>query len=189
MDYHEFEQHVADYVEGALDDELRRRMDAARAADPACQQLARVHEQILAAFEETPQVNAPSGLADRIMAQARLREELAAAETKAFRRGIWLGVVAAAVTATCLAVVLWTIDFSTGAGTLDAVRAAGNNWLTSASVTLYGWLEDARVAMNHNVPLPLIGRAVPMYMVVLSAMASAVLAYFRDEIMATVDSF
>jgi hypothetical protein len=189
MDYQEFELHVADYVEGTLDSEQHQRMSAARAADSACDTLATVHEQLLAAFEETPQVSAPVGFADKIMAEARLREELAAAEQKAFRRGIWLGVVAAAVMATSLAVVLWTIDFSTGAGTLEAVRSAGNNWLTSASTVLYGWLEDARVAMNHSVTLPIVGHAVPLYMVVLSAMASAVLAFFRDEILATVDSF
>ncbi len=189
MDYQEFEQHVADYVEGALDSELHQRMDAARAADPACETLATVHEQLLAAFEDTPQVSAPAGLADRIMAEARLREALAAAEQKAFQRGIGLGIVAAAVMATSLALVLWTIDFSTGAGMLDAVRASGNNWLTAASTTLYSWLEAARVAMIHNVNLPVVNREVPLYMVVISGMASAVLAYFRDEIMAAVDSF
>jgi len=189
MDYHEFEQHVADYVEGALGKEQRQRMDEARANDPACEQLARVHEQLLAAFEEIPQVTAPSGLADKIIAEARLREKLSAAEQKAFRRGIWLGVVAAAVMATSLAVVLWTVDLSTGTSMLDTVRTTGTGWLTGVSNTLYSWLEAARIAMVHNVNLPVVNREVPLYMVVLSGMASAVLAYFRDEIMATVDSF
>ena len=45
MDYREFEQHVADYVEGSLDPALKRRMDAARASSPELDQLARVHEQ------------------------------------------------------------------------------------------------------------------------------------------------
>lgn len=189
MDYHEFEQHVANYVEGSLDPALRRRMDKARAENPACEKLARVHEQILAALGETPQVDAPAGLADQIMAEARMREQLAAAEQKAFRRGIGLGIVAAAVIATGLAVVLWTIDFSTGASTLEAIRSSGNNWLSMASATLYGWIDTAGVALNHNVNLPLVNRTVPLYMVVLSVMASAVLAWFRDEIMAAVDVF
>ncbi len=189
MDYREFEQHVADYVEGALEIELRRRMDAARTADPACEELAAVHEKILAALENTAQVSAPPGLADKIMAEARRREQLVAAEQKAFRRGIGLGVAAAAVMAGSLAVMLWTVDFSTGAGTLDALRSGGDSWLTTASTTLYGWIDGAGVALNRNVNLPLVERAVPLYMVLLSSMASAVLAWFRDEIMAVVDSF
>ena len=76
MDYQEFELHVADYVEGTLDRELSLRMDEARAADPALDQLARLHEQILAAFEETADVEAPAGLGEKINPIVRLGTEI-----------------------------------------------------------------------------------------------------------------
>jgi hypothetical protein len=189
MDYQEFEQHVADYVEGTLDDELRARMDAARRADPACEQLARVHEQILTTFEETPEVQAPGGLSERIFAQARVREQLVAAEQKAFRRGIWLGVIGAAIGAAALVVMIFVMDMRTGAATLENATSAGTNWLTQAAATLYGWLDAAGAAMDYNVTLPVIGRTVPIYVLVVCGMFTAILAWFRDEIMAALDSF
>ncbi|MBW7995247.1 MAG: hypothetical protein FVQ81_01500 [Candidatus Glassbacteria bacterium] len=189
MDYQEFEQHVAEYVEGGLDPELRRRMDAARAADPACDQLAGIHEQILHTLEETPQVDAPAGLADRIMAEVRVREQLVAAEQRAFRRGIWLGVAAAAMGAVALAIFLFVFDLSTGAATIETARATGSGWMAKVSNTLYGWYDTAGVAMKANVDLPLVNHSAPLYVLVLSAIASGILAWFREEVMAAVDSF
>lgn len=178
MDYKEFEQHVVDYVEGALDGEMQRRMDSARASDPACEALAQLHEQILAALEDTPKLEAPAGLTDKIMAGARMQEQLLAAERKAFRRGIRLGVAAAAVGAAALAVLLFTYDMSTG-----------NEWIAGISNTLYGWLGSAEALMQAEVELPVVNRPVPVYVLVFSAAVSGVLAWFRDEIMAVVDSF
>jgi hypothetical protein len=189
MNCWEFEQHVADYVEGGLDEKLRRRMDEARAANFACDQLACVHEQILVALEETPQVKAPAGLADRIMAEARIQEHLFAAEQRAFRRGIWLGVVAAAVSAVALSIFLFMFDLNTGAATLATVKAIGNDWMAMVSSTLFSWFKATGAAMKSSVNLPLLGNPAPVYMLVLSTIASGVFAWFREEIMAAVDCF
>jgi len=189
MDYQEFEQHVADYVEGTVDDELRARMNAARAADPACEQLARIHEQILAAFEETPEVTAPAGLAERIFAEAGVREQLVATEQKAFRRGIWMGVIGAALGAVSLAVMMAVLDLRTEAAALENATTAGTNWLTQAAATLYGWMDAAGMAMSYNLALPVIGRSVQVYVLVLCGMFTAILAWFKDELMAALDSF
>ena len=161
MDYREFEQHVADYVEGALDIELRQQMDAARAADPACDQLARLHEQILAAFEDMPQVEAPAGLAERIFAAAEVREQLAAAEQRAFRRGIWLGVVGAALGAAALTMMMFMLDLRTETATLETATTAGSNWIAQATATLFSWLNTGEAAMSYQVSVPVIGRTDP----------------------------
>ena len=189
MDYQEFEQNVADYVEGALDDQLRERMDAARAADPACDQLARLHEQILAALDETPEVEAPAGLAEKIIAAAQVRNRLVEAERKAFKRGIWLGIIGALAGAVTLGVFMYLLDLRTDAATLETAVAAGDSWLTSASATLYGWMEAVGKVMNYDVALPVIELSVPLYLLLLWGMASAVAVYFREEIMEAVDIF
>lgn len=188
MDYREFEQHVADYAEGTLDEELRRRMDAARAADPACDRLAVLHEQLLAALEDTPELDAPAGLAGSIIARAESQEQLMAAERRAFRRGMWLGVAGAALGAVALTVLLFMLDLFAGAGVLDAVSDAGKSRLAEVSYELYGWRLPAEALLKSELKLPLVGGAVPVYVLVISAAVTAILAWFRDEIMEAVDS-
>jgi len=189
MDYREFEEWVADYVEGKVDDELRRRMDEAREADPKLDELARLHEQILSALVETPEVKAPAGLAEKIMAEAVLHERLSALEQKAYRRGIGMGIAAAAVSAFSLALFLWMFDFSTGAATLDTVRTAGSSWLAQISFTLYGWANAVNAALLTKVAIPLVNQSMPVYILLLSLLVTGVLAFFREEIIAAVDSF
>lgn len=183
MDYREFEQNVADYVEGALEEGLRCRMDAARAVDPACDRLARLHEQLLVALQETPELEAPAGLAERIFAKAENLEQLLAAEQRAFRRGMWLGVAGAALGATALAVLLFVLDLSTGSGTLDATATAGNNWIAQVSYKLYEWFGSAEALMKSEIVLPVVGGAVPVYVLLISAAVTALLAWFRDDIL------
>ena len=189
MDFKEFEQYVADYVEGNLDEDLRRRMDKARAASPKLDELARLHEQILTALADAPQVKAPAGLAEKIVAEAAVLERLAALEQKAYRRGMGIGIAAAAVGAFSLAICLWMLDATTGTATLDAIRAAGNNWLAQASLTLIGWLDTAGTALQAKVSIPVVQQTVPVYILLLSLLVSGVLAFFREEIMTAVDSF
>ncbi len=188
MDYREFEQHVADYVEGTLEGELRLRMDAARAADPACDRLAVLHERLLASLEDTPELDAPAGLAERIFAKAENLEQLLAAEQRAFRRGMWLGVTWAALGAAALAVLLFVLDLSTGSGTLDATATAGNNWIAQVSYKLYEWFGSAEALMKSVIVLPVVGVAVPVYILVLSAAVTVIIAWFRDDILEAVES-
>ena len=182
MDYQEFDQHAADYAEGALDNELRSLMDSARAMDPACDQLARLHERILAVLVETREVEAPAGLAERIIAEAEFRDQLLAAEQRAFRRGMWLGVAGAAVGAAALAMFLFIFDLSTGAGTLDAVKNVGNKWMAQVWYTLSGWFGSAGTFMKSEIALPVIGSSMPVYVLILSALITVLLAWFREEI-------
>ena len=68
MDFKQFEENVAAYVEGLLDEKMMRAMNAKRAECPECESLARLHENILAALESTEPVKAPAGLEQRILA-------------------------------------------------------------------------------------------------------------------------
>ncbi|MFC1614218.1 anti-sigma factor family protein [Gemmatimonadota bacterium] len=68
MDTKQFEENVAAYVEGLLDEATMKAMDAKRAECPECAELARLHESILAALDSTEQVKAPAGLERQILA-------------------------------------------------------------------------------------------------------------------------
>jgi len=66
----QFERNVAAYVEGALEEDVRRLMDAHRRGCPACERLARVHELVLRSLDTAERVEAPHGLRERILAAA-----------------------------------------------------------------------------------------------------------------------
>lgn len=188
MEYREFEQHVADYVEGGLDSELRRRMDAARASNPACERLARLHEQLLAEIKNAQEIQAPEGLAEKIILRAENLEQLLAAQQKAFRRGVWLGVAGAAIGATALAALLFMFDLTAGTGALNAAANAWNAWIAQLSYKLYGWFGAADAFMKSEIVLPVIGSSTPVYILILSAVVTAFLAWLREEIMEALDS-
>ncbi|MCE5251421.1 hypothetical protein LLG96_14505 [bacterium] len=64
----EFEDNIAAYLEGFIDENLRRAMDEHRTACPACARLAKAHSLILKSLDAAEPVKAPDGLADRILA-------------------------------------------------------------------------------------------------------------------------
>ncbi len=187
MDYREFEQHVADYVEGGLDSELRRRMDEARASDPSCERLVCLHEQLLDELKDTEEIHAPDGLAERIIFRAENLEHLLAAEKRAFRRGMWLGAAGAALGATALALLLFIFNQSSVSGILNEITNTGNDWLTQVSYPLYRWLGSAGALMESEITLPFLGVSAPVYVLILSAVVTAFLACFREQIMEAVE--
>ena len=96
MDFKQFEENVAAYVEGLLDEKMMRAMDAKRAECPECDNLARVHENILAALNSTEPVKAPAGLEQRILAAVEAEEAEAAALQKTKRWALVVSLSAAA---------------------------------------------------------------------------------------------
>jgi len=131
MNYNEFEEHVAEYVEGLLDSGLRLRMEEKRSQDPACDQLARLHEDILAALQQTPELKAPAGLRERILAATAAEEALLEEESRSLKEYLlsWLP-IAAAVSAACAGVLFVYRDNL--ARLAQAALAACN--------TAYAWL-------------------------------------------------
>ena len=112
MDYKEFEEHVADYIEGLCDESLRRRMDAQRAEDPACDKLARLHENILAALQDTTEVKAPAHLSERILAAVEAEESRLAAENKSFREYVLSSLPIAACVAAAFTGFFYAIQYN-----------------------------------------------------------------------------
>jgi len=130
MDYREFEEHVADYVEGLCDESLRQRMDAKRAEDPACDQLARLHENILAALQDTPEVKAPAHLSERILAAVEAEESQLAAENKSFREYVLSSLPIAASVAAAFTGLFYTFKAN-----LYGAARIGLGWVQTFS----GW--------------------------------------------------
>jgi len=131
MDYNEFEEHVADYVEGLLDSGLRRRMDEKRRQDPACDQLARLHEGILAVLRQTPELKAPAGLRENILAATVAEEALLEEERKSLKEYLlsWLPISAAVSAAFACVLFVYRDNLARLA---QAAMAAGR--------TAYSWL-------------------------------------------------
>ena len=158
MDYREFEEHVADYVEGLCDDSLRRRMDAKRSEDPACDQLASLHENILNALQDTPEVKAPAHLSERILAAVEAEKIQLAAENKSFREYVLSSLPIAASVAAAFtglfyafktnlfalgqASLVWGRAFSGWFGTEGGELAAqADHGLTASNQALAGWVK------------------------------------------------
>ena len=97
MDFKQFEENVAAYVEGLLDEKMMRAMEAKRSECPECDNLACVHENILAALNSTEPVKAPAGLEQRILAAVEAEEAEVAALQKTKRRALVFSLSAAAV--------------------------------------------------------------------------------------------
>lgn len=130
MDYKEFEEHVTDYVEGLCDESLRKRMDAKRAEDPACNQLARVHENILAALQDTPEVKAPAYLSEKILAAVETQESQLAAENKSFREYVLSSLPIAACVAAAFSGFFYAIKYN-----LNTLAQISLSW----GQTFSGW--------------------------------------------------
>ena len=96
MDFKQFEENVAAYVEGLLDEKMMRAMEAKRAECPECDNLACLHENILAALNSTEPVKAPAGLEQRILAVVEAERAEAAALQKTKRRALVVSLSAAA---------------------------------------------------------------------------------------------
>ena len=135
MDYKEFEKHVADYVEGLCDERLRRRMEEKRREDPACDRLARMHENILAALQDTPEVKAPAGLSERILAAVEAEESQIAAERKSFREYVLSSLPIAACAVAALTGLFYTLkaNLYTAAQFSLGWSQAFSNWFNSES--------------------------------------------------------
>jgi anti-sigma-K factor RskA len=138
MDYKEFEEHVADYVEGLCDERLRRRMEEKRREDPACDQLARMHENILAALQDTPEVKAPAGLSERILAAVEAEESQIAAESKSFREYVLSSLPIAACAVAALTGLFYTLKDNLYAAAQFGLgwSQALSNWFNSESEEL-----------------------------------------------------
>jgi len=74
MDCREFEKLVQDYVEGLCDEKTRLAIEQRRAECSHCNELAMLHEGILAALENTGPVEAPEGLNEKILAAVEAEE-------------------------------------------------------------------------------------------------------------------
>ncbi|MFH1070770.1 MAG: hypothetical protein V1794_14230, partial [Candidatus Glassbacteria bacterium] len=57
------------------------------------------------------------------------------------------------------------------------------------SFTLYGWANAVNAALLTKVAIPLVNQSMPVYILLLSLLITGVLAFFREEIIAAVDSF
>lgn len=135
MDYKEFEEHVADYVEGLCDERSRRRMEEKRREDPACDRLALMHENILAALQDTPEVKAPAGLSERILAAVEVEESQIAAERKSFREYVLSSLPIAACAVAALTGLFYTFKDNLNALAQNGLGwgRAFSNWFNSES--------------------------------------------------------
>lgn len=123
MDYKEFEEHVADYVEGLCDESLRRRMEEKRAEDPSCDRLACLHENILAALQDTPEAKAPAGLSEKILAAVEIEESQFATERRSFREYVLSSLPVAASIAAAFTVLFYSMRDN-----LNALAQTGLGW-------------------------------------------------------------
>jgi hypothetical protein len=140
MDYAEFEKWVADYVEGNLSDELRQRMDQARKKNPDLDQLTHLHEQILTALAETPEVAVPECLSRSILAAAEERERMLAQEGRMLRRNLFFwSILAAVITAFASALFYFFRD-----------NLAAGSYLPKAPA----WLSNPGNLLTTPVPVP-----------------------------------
>ena len=82
-----FENNVAAYTEGMLDKRKTAIIDAMRHSDPELDNLARMHEQILATLNSTEEVQSPEHLRENILAAVRSEaEEMIALESRVKRK-------------------------------------------------------------------------------------------------------
>jgi len=88
MNCKEFEDNIASYMDGFLDDDIRRTMDEHRASCPECARLAQAHSFIMKSLDTAEPVKAPLSLADRILAQIEAEEQSAAFENAAPEIGV-----------------------------------------------------------------------------------------------------
>ncbi|OGG04519.1 MAG: hypothetical protein A3F83_03760 [Candidatus Glassbacteria bacterium RIFCSPLOWO2_12_FULL_58_11] len=135
MDYNEFEEYVADYVEGFLDSGLRLRMEEKRRQDPACDQLARLHESILAALQQTPELKAPAGLRERNLAAAAAEEALLEEERKSLKEYqlSWLPISAAVSAVIAMLLVVFRDNLSRlGQAALATGKTAYAWWIAQS---------------------------------------------------------
>ena len=135
MDYKEFEEHVANYAEGLCDERLRRRMEEKRREDPSCDQLARMHENILAALQDTPEVKAPANLSERILAAVEAEDSRIAAERKSFREYVLSSLPIAACAAAAFTGLFYTFKDN-----LNVLAQSGLGWSRAFS----GWFSAER---------------------------------------------
>ncbi len=152
MDYKEFEEHVANYVEGLCDERLRRRMEEKRREDPACDQLARMHKNILAALQDTPEVKAPANLSERILAAVEAEDSRIAAERKSFREYVLSSLPIAACAAAAFTGLFYTFKDN-----LNVLAQSGLGWGRAFS----GWFsaERGELAMQADKSLSVSNQA------------------------------
>ena len=77
MNCQKFENTIEAYIDGFLDDDLRRAMDEHRAVCPECAILAKAHSLVMRSLNCPEPVEAPKGLTERIL--ARIEAESASA--------------------------------------------------------------------------------------------------------------
>ncbi|MBN2290564.1 MAG: hypothetical protein JXQ83_14615 [Candidatus Glassbacteria bacterium] len=97
MDTRQFEKNVAAYVEGLLDEKTMLAMEVKRAECAECDNLARLHENILKALDSTEPVKAPPGLEQRILAAIEAEDAEASALQKTRRKALAVSLSTAAV--------------------------------------------------------------------------------------------
>jgi len=135
MDFKQFEENVAAYVEGLLDEKMMRAMDVKRAESAECDSLARLHENILAALENTEPVTAPAGLGRRILAAVQAEEAETAVLEKTRRRALAVSLSTAA------ALLAGLVPFMVGALKQSAASISGaSEGLSVITVFAAHWL-------------------------------------------------
>lgn len=87
MNCKKFEDNIASYMDGFLDDDIRRSMDEHRASCPECARLAKAHSFIMKSLDTAEPVKAPLSLVNRILAQVEAEEQSAALEKAAPETG------------------------------------------------------------------------------------------------------
>lgn len=190
MDTKRFEELVAAYVEGALDEELMRAMDAKRAECRQCNKLARIHESILTALSTTEPVKAPAGLGEKILAAVATEEAEATEARKIVRRALTVSIAVAASLLACIIPLLnGTLIKSTTAVSGAAAQAASGltgivQWwtdLTGSFSSAASYFELAKLYLQHSSPAGPVVIFIACCLISLSVMAWASWEYFRRE--------
>lgn len=160
MDCKEFDRYAPEYAEGLLEAEVRNRMDGHRATCQSCDQLARVHENMLRALNETPVLPAPAHLRHNILAAVAREEARLAEEKSAYRRMLAGALSAAAALGGILAAAWYLLFRETSLAHLErASTGVGDAPLSR----LLAFLQTANEFLQHGFSLPGFEQTVPFY--------------------------
>lgn len=156
-----FEEHVAAYVEGLLDQRKSAIMDAIRRSNPELDELAIMHEQILTMLNSTEEVQAPVHLRENILAAVRTETaDMLALETAVKRKAFLISSSFFAVSLALLAALF--------KGTFNAVVNSGSNATEDAVSYVYseigkfvgGLLSNQQWMANIQIFLDSVSRSV-----------------------------
>ena len=202
MDFKQFEENVSAYVEGLLDEKMMRAMDAKKAESAECNNLALLHENILAALENTEPLKAPAGLGRRILAAVEAEEAETSVLQKTRRRALAVSLSAAA------ALLAGLVPFMVGAlkqsaagisGAASSVSGASEGlsvitvftarWLAGIETMFFiatdsnRWPTLARFLefVTRSIAIPNIDISIPGYVPFAMVTALAVLAWTTRE--------